>query len=70
MRWTSSHSRRSEQIPEAVADDQHPDHQLGDPIEDADIAIVETQMRSNLGQVDEPVDLAQQMTIGDVPLKG
>src|ERR1700722_15066207 len=54
---------------EAVADDQHPDHQLGINRGTPDLAIEGAQMRSNLGQVDEPVDLAQQMTIGDVPLE-
>src|SRR3984957_13299405 len=54
---------------EAGADDQHPDHQLGINRGTPDLAIVGAQMRSNLGQVDEPVDLAQQMTIGDVPLE-
>jgi hypothetical protein len=28
-----------------------------------------TQVRTNLGQVDEPIDLAQQMIVRDMPLK-
>ena len=54
---------------EAVADDQHPDHQLGIDRGPPDVAIVGPQMRPNLGQVDEPVDLAKQVTVGDMPLE-
>src|SRR5580692_3329399 len=54
---------------EAVADDQHPHHQLGIDRWPPDVAIIGPQVRTNLGQVDEPVDLAQQMTVGDMPLK-
>ena len=54
---------------EAVADDQHPDHQLGIDRGPARLAVVGPQMRPNLRQVDEPVDLAQQVIVRDVPLK-
>jgi hypothetical protein len=54
---------------EAVADKQHPDHQLRINRGAPDIAIVRRQMRPNFGQVDETVDPAQHMTVGDVPLQ-
>ena len=34
-----------------------------------DVAIVRPQVRTNLGQVDEPVDLTQQMIVGKAPLQ-
>jgi hypothetical protein len=49
---------------EAVADDEHPDHQLGINRGPPDVAVIGPQMRPNLGQVDEPVDLAKQVTVG------
>jgi hypothetical protein len=54
---------------EAVADDEHPDHQLWINRGPPHLAIVGSQMRPNLGQVDEPVDLSQQMIIGNAPLQ-
>src|ERR1700722_19406185 len=54
---------------EAVADDEHSNHQLGIDRGPSHVAIIGPQMRPNLGQVDEPVDLAQQMVVGDMPLK-
>jgi hypothetical protein len=54
---------------EAIANDAHPDHQLGIDRGPPDVAIVGAQVRANLGQVDEPVDLAKQVTVGDVPLQ-
>src|SRR5580704_16314264 len=54
---------------EAIADDEHPDHQLRIDRGPPDVAIIGPQVRTNLGQVDEPVDLAQQMIVGDTPLK-
>src|ERR1700733_7677141 len=50
---------------QAVADDEHPDHQLGIDRGPPHVAIVGPQMRPNLGQV----DLAQQMIVRDMPLK-
>ena len=54
---------------EAVADDEHSDHQLGIDRGPPDVAIIRAQVRTNLGQVDEPIDLAQQMIVRDMPLK-
>ena len=54
---------------EAVADDEHSDHQLRINRGPPHVAIIGPQMRPNLGQVDETVDLAQQMIVGDMPLK-
>ena len=53
----------------AVADDEHSDHQLGINRGRPDVAIIGPQVRSNLGQVEEPVDLAQQMIVRDMPLQ-
>ena len=54
---------------EAVADDEHPDHQLRINRGPPHVAIVGPQMRPNLGQVDETVDLAQQVIVRDAPLQ-
>jgi hypothetical protein len=54
---------------QAVADDEHPDHQLRINRGPPHVAIVGPQMRPNLGQVDEPIDLAKQVTVRDMPLK-
>ena len=54
---------------QAVADDEHPDHQLRINRGPPDVAIIGPQMCPNLGQVDEPIDLAKQMTVRDMPLK-
>src|ERR1700722_17570492 len=52
---------------EAVADDEHSDHQLRINRGPADVAVVGTQVCANLGQVDDPVDLAQHMIAGHIP---
>jgi hypothetical protein len=54
---------------EAIANDQHPDHQLGIDRRPPDVAIVGPYVHANLGQVDAPVDLSRQMIVGNVPLK-
>src|ERR1700722_16991181 len=54
---------------EAVADDEHSDHQLGINRGPPDVAVVGTQVCANLGQVDEPVNLSQQMVVGHMPLE-
>src|SRR5580658_10096839 len=53
----------------AIADDEHPDHQLRINRGPPHLAIVGPQMRPNLGQVDETVDLAQQVIVRDTPLQ-
>ena len=55
---------------EAVADNEHPDHQLGIDRRATRLAVVPLQMLSNLRKVDEPVDLAKQVIVRDVPLEG
>ena len=54
---------------EAVADNEHPDHQLRIDRRATRLAVVRLQMRSNLRKVDEPVDPAKQVIVGDMPLK-
>ncbi len=54
---------------EAIADDEHSDHQLGIDRRPPDVAIIGPQVRPNLRQVDEPIDLAQQMIVRHMPLK-
>ena len=53
----------------AVTDDEHPDHQLRINRGPPHVAIIGPQMCPNLGQVDEPIDLAKQVTVRDMPLK-
>jgi hypothetical protein len=60
---------RTNAVAVAVADNQHAHHQLGINRGPPDVAIVGPQVRTNLGQVDEPVDLSQQMIIGNAPLQ-
>jgi hypothetical protein len=60
---------RTNAVAVAVADNQHAHHQLGINRGPPDVAIVGPQVRPNLGQVDEPVDLSQQMIIGNAPLE-
>ena len=48
-------------IDEAVADDQHADHQLGIDRGPADAAVVELQMLAHTGQIDEAINRAQQV---------
>ena len=43
---------------EAIADNEHPDHQLRIDRRATRLAVVRLQMRPNLRKVDEPVDLA------------
>ena len=54
---------------QAIADDEHPDHQLRINRGPPHVAIIGPQMCPNLGQVDEPIDLAKQVTVRDMPLK-
>src|ERR1700722_2442062 len=54
---------------ESVADDEHSDHQLGIDRRATRLAVVGAQVCANLGQVDEPVDLSQQMIVGHMPLE-
>ena len=53
---------------EAVADDQHPDHQLRIDRGPPDLAVEGPQMRPQAGQVDEAVDRAQQVIGRNVAL--
>ena len=46
---------------EAVADNEHPDHQLRIDRGPSDIAIVGPQVRPQPGKIDKPIDLAQQV---------
>ena len=55
--------------PEAIADNQHPDHQLGIDRRATRLAVVGFKMRPNLRQIDKPVDLAKQMIVGDMTLE-
>jgi len=54
---------------EAVADDQHPDHQLGVDRGSPNLAVEGAQVRPQTRQVDDAVDRAQQMFGWDVPLQ-
>ena len=54
---------------EAVADDQHPHHQLGIDRRPSDVAVIGPQMRPQIRQVDETVDLAKHVIVGDMPLE-
>ena len=54
---------------EAVADDQHADHQLGIDRRATRLAVVRLQMRPDFRKVDEPVDLANQVIVRDMPLE-
>ena len=54
---------------DAVADDQHPDHQLRIDRGPADLAVERPQMLARSGQIDEPVDRAQQVIGRHVPLE-
>ena len=53
----------------AIADDEHPDHQLRIDRRAARLAVERLQLLANAGQVDEPVDRAQQMVRQHVPLQ-
>ena len=52
-----------------VADDQHPDHQLGVDRGAPDLAVEGAQVRPQTRQVDNAVDRAEQMFGWDVPLQ-
>src|SRR5215472_1723613 len=54
---------------EAIADNQHPDHQLGIDRRPSRLAIIGFKMRPNLRQIDEAVDLAQEVIVRDMTLK-
>ena len=54
---------------EAVADDQHPDHQLGIDRRPPGLAVEGPQVLADAGQVDEAIDRAQQVIRRDVPLQ-
>ena len=54
---------------EAIADNQHPDHQLGIDRGSSDLAVIGLKMRPNLRQIDEAVNLAQEVIVRDMTLK-
>src|ERR1700729_175661 len=54
---------------EAVAHNQHPDHQLGIDRGSSYLAVVAFKMRPNFRQIDEAVDLAQEVIVRDMTLK-
>src|SRR5450432_4052313 len=54
---------------EAVVDDQHPDHQLRIDRGASDIAVKKSKMRPDVRKIDEPVDLAQDVIDGNMPLQ-
>ena len=53
---------------EAVADDQHPDHQFRIDRGAADLAVEGPKVSSDSGQIHEPVDRAKQVIGRDMPL--
>ena len=53
----------------AVANDQHPDHQLGIDRRSTRLAVVGPQVFADIPQIDEAVDRAQQVTGGHVLLQ-
>ena len=55
--------------PEAVADDQHPDHQLRVDRGPPDLAVERPQMRAESRQVDDAVNRPEQMISWDVSLQ-
>ena len=54
---------------EAVADNQHTHHQLGIDRGPSNVAVVGPEVRPQAGQIDEAVDLAKQVIVGDMTLK-
>ena len=54
---------------EAVADDQHPDHQLGIDRGPPDRAVERRQLPPQLTELHEPVDRAQQMIGRNMPFE-
>ena len=54
---------------EAIADDQHPDHQLGINRGPAHAAVERRQLPPQIAKLDEPVDRPQQMIGRNVPFE-
>ena len=54
---------------EAIADDQHPHHQIGIDRGAPHVAVERLEMRPHRRQVDEAVDLAEQVIGGDMPFQ-
>src|SRR3974377_1058242 len=55
--------------PEAVADQQHPDHQLGIYRWPADAAVEARELAPELTELDKPVYRAKEVIRGNVPFK-
>jgi hypothetical protein len=53
---------------EAVADNQHAHHQLGIDRGSSHVAVIGPQVRPQLAQIHEPIDPAQRVIVGDMPL--
>ena len=53
----------------AIANNQHPHHQLGIDRRATRLAVVRLQMRPDLRKVDKPVDLAKQVIVWNMPLE-
>jgi hypothetical protein len=56
-------------MPQAVAHQQHPDHQLGIDRGPADRTVKRGQVRAHALQVHEAIHGAEQMVLGNVPLQ-
>src|SRR5689334_5662483 len=54
---------------EAIADQQHPDHQLGINRGPTQLAVERSELAAHPAQVNEAVDRAQQMSNRNVPLQ-
>jgi hypothetical protein len=54
---------------EAIADQQHPDHQLRIDRRTPDLAIKWLQVSAGAGQLDEPIDRTQQVIGRHVPFE-
>jgi len=54
---------------EAIADQQHPNHQLRVDRRTSDLAVEGLQVSAHAGQVDETIDRAQHVLGRNVPLK-
>src|SRR3954468_24749290 len=54
---------------EAIADQQHPDHQFGIDRRAPDHAVERCELAPQFTKLDEPIDRAQQMISGNVPLQ-
>lgn len=55
--------------PEAIADDQHADRQLGVDRGSPDLSLERSQLRAQARQILDPVDRAQKVIGRDVPLQ-